>query len=83
MGAENRALKEENNRMGYQLQEQTRQSDKLRRGKEQSEERAQQEGDQLEECQALINTLHQEAHDRNAANAAKVPAPRHRSTSWN
>jgi hypothetical protein len=78
---ENSTLKKENNRLAFELEKSRQEGARLRRGKEQWEEKADLEGGELERYKALVNTVQQESADRNAHYDAKVPLPAFRSTS--
>ena len=69
---ENRTLKKENNQLGYDLEKSRQECCRLKSGKEKWEAKAENEGDELEKCKALINTLTQENADRSSAYEAKV-----------
>ena len=69
---ENKALKMENNKLEYDLEKSRSEANRLKKGKEEFQEKADLEGNELETYKSLINTIQQESTDKSNAYESKV-----------
>lgn len=74
-------MKRDNNRLSFELEKSRQECARLRKGKEQWEEKADLEGGELERYKSLVNTIQQESSDQANAYQAKVLASLFRSIS--
>lgn len=69
---ENRLLKKENNKLEFDLQKSREECVRLKKGKEQWQDKADEESGELERYKSLVNTIQQESTDKSNAYEAKI-----------
>ena len=62
----------DNNKLEYDLQKSRQDCNRLKKGKEEWEDKADMDGNELETYKSLINTIQQESTDKSNAYEAKI-----------
>ena len=69
---ENKALKMDNNKLEYDLEKSRSDVNRLKKGKDEFQEKADLEGGELETYKSLINTIQQESEDKSNAYESRI-----------